>query len=236
MLGWTIEIGAIMSDVAHSTIREVSLGGSRWQVAGSDPKWLRRYLTLVVLDVLILAFMLIVGLTDWFAPTTQLSYFLLAPAFALLGVYSGMSPGYFIARQGIAAIERTAPELQVWSLSPLPLNVDTIRKWAPHTTPRASVRRPTFIGFGPESMSIWIKDGMSISEVLLVPRKSMSLVRIIQNGTRPVINLGATVEQSNQMALIATKGGFPLSPSSLMNGAQFIESWVRRSSNQERSE
>lgn len=225
-----------MSDGAHSTIRAVTLGGSGWQVAGSDPKWLRHYLTLIVLDVLILAFMLIVGLTDWFAPGTQLSYFLLAPAFTVLGVYVGMSPGFFIARQGIAAIERTAPELQVWSLSALPLNVDTIRKWASRATSRASVRRPTFIGFGPESMSIWIKDGMSISEVLVVPRKSVSLVRVIQNGTRPVINLGATVEQSNQMALIATKGAFSLSPSSLMNGAQFIESWVGRSSNQERSD
>jgi hypothetical protein len=215
-----------MSDATRGAISSVRLGASIWEVARSDPKWLARYIVLFVVELLILMFWLVVFLADSISPGVVLSSFVLAPVFVLIGVYLGMSPGYFFARQSIAAIENSLKGVEVWSLSALPLNVDTTRKWAKEGAPRASLVRPSFIAFGQDSMSVWIRCGMLISQVVDTPRDGVTLVRVIQNGTRPVINLGLTVDQTNQMALVATKGALSFSPAYLMKGADFVASWV----------
>jgi hypothetical protein len=173
-----------------------------------------------------IAYVVVVFVTGWLPPAVELSGFIVAPAIALIGVYVGMSPGYFFARQSIAAIDKSSPGQEVWSLSALPLNVDTVRKWAGPGAAKASLARPMFLAFGPDSMSVWIRHGMDLLEVLNVNREAVSLVRVIQNGTRPVINFGPVVDQANQMALTVTKGAFSFSPTYLAKGANFVTSWV----------
>jgi hypothetical protein len=177
--------------------------------------------------VFVVAVVALLGLTSWFPPQARLSYFLLGPVFAILGVYLGLAPQLFAARRALRAIEASSTGLNAWRISALPMNVATIRHLVKGAMPRASLSRATFIAFSPDSLSVWIKYRDAVYEVLREPRASVRLVRVIQNGTRTVINLGPLIGEKNQLVLIASKGTYSLNPGSLTNGADFITTWIR---------